>query len=108
MAKTNILVAAATLVGPKAKGETTPFRLMQGKELTAEAKKKLGLNADAVKDLIDRGHVVETEVRAAEGGKADTSELQARVKELEEQLEAATKLQEETAAKLAEATKAPA
>lgn len=84
MEKTKILVAAATLVGAKAKGETVPFRLLQGEELTAAAKKKLGLAADDLDELISRGHVVETEVRSAAGGKSDSAALEAANKRADE------------------------
>lgn len=82
MAKTMILVAAATLVG-MAKGEAK-FRLPQGEELTAGAKKKLGLTDKDIDELIARGQVVETEVRAAEGAKGDAEAIAAATKRAED------------------------
>ena len=121
MAKTKIHVAAATLVGAKPKGETVPFRLLQGEELTAEAKKKLGLGKNDIDELVERGMVVEMEVRAAEGSasgefeamkaradkaEGDARELDAELSKAIEEKAALAARVEELEAELAEAKKA--
>jgi hypothetical protein len=97
-----ILLAAATLVAGTA---AKPFTVGANEELTDAKLKKLGLDAANVKDLIDRGLIVETEVReAAPDAPADTAALDAANKRADD---AEAKVKELEAA-LAEATKPPA
>lgn len=102
-----ILIAASTLVGGVlSKGALVPFEVAAGEELTSEKAAKLGLSGADVERLLETGALAETPVREAEaavGG--DTAALEAlladetkraddaeaKVKDLESKLAAATK-----------------
>ena len=78
MSKTTLILVAASMVcgGTRAKdGAVTPFEVGPGAELTEAVLAKLGLDAEAVTELIAKGAIAEVDVRAAEAETADDSEL---------------------------------
>lgn len=101
MAKKNIIAAAATTSVLVAVGELNGggITVASGAEVTDELQEQLGLDADAIDELIERGILAKVDVRAAEAtdGAALATETkraddaEAKVKELEGKLAEALK-----------------
>lgn len=104
---TKIIVAVGALYGGVLNKDKTrvPAELANGEELTEAKAAALGLDEAAIESLLERGALIEIDVRAAEAAGGDTAELEAelaaetkraddaetKVKDLEVKLAAATK-----------------
>lgn len=107
MSKTTLILVAASMLcgGTRARdGAVTAFEVAPGTELTPAVLAKLGLDDEAVTELIAKGAIAELDVRAAEASagsddQADAlaaanrraAEAEAKVAALEADLAAATK-----------------
>jgi len=81
--KTMILIATQQLRGgviAKGEGEPTRFVLESGEELTAAARKALGLDKEMIEDLTTRGVLAEVSARSASGDGPTEAELNAAIK----------------------------
>lgn len=85
-----ILIAVMTLGLGKHPETGDPMELPTGEELTPAKADEFGLSADDVQSLIDSGHLMKVEVRAAGSSAvadgADLAAAQAKVTDLESQL----------------------
>lgn len=109
MSKTTLILVAASLLcgGTRGKeGAVTPFEAEPGTELTAAVLAKLGLDDDAVADLIAKGAIAELDVRAAEAASA-VPDHSAEIAAANKRADDAEAKVAELAAELAEATKPP-
>ncbi len=99
---TTIIIAAETLVGPKGK-DGAAFVLKTGAELTADAKKGLGLTNTDIADLLSRGKLQEAKARLAGSAEDDPAviALEKRAETAEAALAAATARAESAEAALA-------
>ena len=107
MSKTTLILVAASMLcgGTRARdGAVTAFEAEPGTELTAAVLAKLGLDDEAVADLIAKGAIAELDVRAAAasddgadqadalaGANQRAADAEAKVAALEADLAAATK-----------------
>lgn len=73
--KVTILVATSTLVLGKPKGADDVVSLPTGEELTKEIADSVGLKKTDIEDMVTRGHLLVTEVRAAESGRGNDAAI---------------------------------
>lgn len=72
MAKTvSILVATTTLVLGKPEGADENVSVPAGEELTKDIADSVGLKKADIQDMVARGHLLPTDVRAAESGRGN-------------------------------------
>ena len=69
--KVTILIATSTLVLGKPKGADENVSLPTGEEMTKEIADSVSLKRADIEDMVLRGHLLVTEVRAAESGRGN-------------------------------------